>query len=129
MELSTTTSPSSLHLPINQRSYAFMAFPTVAHCTETTPLETNIKSHRLGPLTFRKIVPQFVSQGFGVIVPEMLGYGETERPTEVVAYSRLRIGESLAAILAAESVDKVVVLGHDWVRAKITMKYLRLINL
>lgn len=76
------------------------------------------KALYLGPRAFRKILPMLTAQGYGIIVPEMLGYGETDRPTEAKEYSRASIAEHVAGILTAEKVDRVIVLGHDWVRAE-----------
>src|SRR4051812_27847931 len=67
-----------------------------------------------GPLTYRKIVPKLVAQGYGVIVPEMLGYGGTDKPTDVI-YFPLMVAESFAKILAFENVKSAIVLGHDFV--------------
>jgi alpha/beta hydrolase fold len=72
----------------------------------------------LGILSLRKIVPLLVSQGFGVIAPEMLGYGGTAKPTDASAYSRLKVGDSMKDMLITEKLDKVIVLGHDWVRIR-----------
>lgn len=73
----------------------------------------------LGPLSFGKIVPQLTREGYGVIVPEMLGYGGTDKPTGLAAYSRGRICHSMAEILTTEGVGKVIILGHDWVSTSI----------
>lgn len=61
------------------------------------------------------------AQGYGVIIPEMLGYGGTDKPTEASAYSRVLVADSVAGILAAENIDKVIVLGHDWVCVNSTL--------
>lgn len=57
-----------------------------------------------------------------MILPEMLGYGETDRPTDPTAYSRVLIADAVAGILAAENVDNVIVLGHDWVRSELVVR-------
>jgi len=62
---------------------------------------------------FHKIIPLIVAAGYGVIVPEQLGYGETDKPTDVKAYSRKKLSAENAAILDKEGVDKVIVFGHD----------------
>jgi soluble epoxide hydrolase/lipid-phosphate phosphatase len=74
-----------------------------------------LKVHCAGILSLRKIIPLLRSQGYGIIAPEMLGYGGTAKPTDVAAYSRLKIGDSLKVLLAAEELNTVIVLGHDWV--------------
>jgi hypothetical protein len=64
-------------------------------------------------LSFRKIIPLLISQGYGIIAPEMLGYGGTAKPTDVSAYSFIKMADSLKELLTAEELDKVIVLGHD----------------
>ncbi|KAL0572069.1 hypothetical protein V5O48_009887 [Marasmius crinis-equi] len=60
--------------------------------------------------------------GYGVIVPDMLGYGGTERPTDPEAYKSSLITRDLVDILDAESLgNNVVVIGHDW-GAKVTAR-------
>lgn len=78
-------------------------------------MDAALISSNVGPLAFRKVVPKLISEGYGIIIPEMLGYGETARPVDVEEYSRVRISESLNGILAVEKVEKVIVLAHDWV--------------
>lgn len=46
----------------------------------------------------------------------MLGYGDTDKPTDVSDYARKLICESLAEIVKAEDAGEVIVFGHDWVR-------------
>ena len=67
----------------------------------------------LGILSFRKIIPPLTAQGYGVIAPELLGYGGTARPTDVSSYLRFKMGHSFKDLLATEGLDKVIVLGHD----------------
>jgi len=59
------------------------------------------------------VLPLLVEKGYGAIVPELLGYGGTDKPTDLKAYSRKKSVDDLAAILDKEGVSKVVVFGHD----------------
>ncbi|KAF8315053.1 alpha/beta-hydrolase [Clavulina sp. PMI_390] len=67
-----------------------------------------------GPSNYKYFIPEITSRGHGVIMPEMLGYGETDKPTNVEAYAFKPLCSQLAAILDAEGVAKVVGLGHDF---------------
>ena len=53
-----------------------------------------------------------------MIVPELLGYGETDKPTDVEAYAFNPMCKQIAGILDAEGVDKVIGLGHDFGESK-----------
>ncbi|KAL0572067.1 hypothetical protein V5O48_009885 [Marasmius crinis-equi] len=53
--------------------------------------------------------------GYGVIVPDMLGYGRTAKPTDPEFYKSSLVTRDIVDILDAESVgNDVVVVGHDW---------------
>ncbi|KAJ7630250.1 alpha/beta-hydrolase [Roridomyces roridus] len=63
---------------------------------------------------WRRQVEFFGSRGYGLIVPDMLGYGGTSKPTDPAVY----IGSGLAAdvvdILDKEGVSTVITVAHDW---------------
>ncbi|KII93216.1 hypothetical protein PLICRDRAFT_35398 [Plicaturopsis crispa FD-325 SS-3] len=63
---------------------------------------------------WRRIVPFFVTKGYGVIAPDMLGYGGTDKPTDPHAFKWSLMTKDIIDILDAESVHKAVVIGHDW---------------
>ena len=68
----------------------------------------------IGPSNYKDFIPQLTGNGYGVILPELLGYGETDKPTEVEAYAFSPMCKQLVGILDAEGVDKVIGLGHDF---------------
>ncbi|KAG1805674.1 Alpha/Beta hydrolase protein [Suillus subaureus] len=61
--------------------------------------------HQIGP---------WCRQGFRVIVPDMLGYGETDMPQNSSAYSTKNICNDISALLDFLAIPKAVVIGHDW---------------
>jgi soluble epoxide hydrolase/lipid-phosphate phosphatase len=67
-------------------------------------------------------VAYFSHRGYGIIAPDMLGYGGTAKPEDPKAYDRLELAAHCVAILDFERVDKVVVVAHDWcVRILLTL--------
>ena len=63
---------------------------------------------------WRHQVPALAEAGFKVIVPDLRGYGRSDKPTAVEAYTMdLLVGDVLAVISAA-GVEKAHVVGHDW---------------
>ncbi|KAF3066435.1 Bifunctional epoxide hydrolase 2 [Daldinia childiae] len=67
------------------------------------------------PYGWRYQVPLFTSLGYQVIVPEMLGYGQTSSPSELDAFSLKHMSDDLAALLDQILPDEQVILGgHDW---------------
>ncbi|ESK90762.1 epoxide hydrolase [Moniliophthora roreri MCA 2997] len=59
-------------------------------------------------------VTYFEKRGYGLIVPDMLGYGGSSKPTDVEAYRHSLIANDLKDILDAEGIQRAVVIGHDW---------------
>lgn len=56
----------------------------------------------------------FSSKGYGLIVPDMLGYGESSNPREVNVYHLKLISQDLAELLDHCRIERVVGVGHDW---------------
>lgn len=63
---------------------------------------------------WHRIVPHFERQGYGIIVPDTLGYGGTDKPTDPAAYKGTLLAKDLIDILDAEQLNKVIAIGHDW---------------
>jgi pimeloyl-ACP methyl ester carboxylesterase len=69
------------------------------------------------PSTAQDWAPQFsylVKHGYGVIAPDMLGYGGTDKPTDPDAYRGKPLAQDMIDILDKEGVQKVVSVSHDW---------------
>lgn len=52
--------------------------------------------------------------GYGLVVPDMLGYGGTTKPTNPEEYKSSLMIKDITDILDAETVGHCVVIGHDW---------------
>ena len=52
--------------------------------------------------------------GYGVLAPDLLGYGETDKPTGIEDYEMSRMSYHVAEILEHEGLEGVVGVGHDW---------------
>ncbi|KAJ3557328.1 hypothetical protein NM688_g1530 [Phlebia brevispora] len=63
---------------------------------------------------WRSFVSFFQEKGYGIIAPDMLGYGNTDKPTDPSLYVSSKVSNDLVDILDTEQVDKVIVIGHDW---------------
>ncbi|OBZ70334.1 Bifunctional epoxide hydrolase 2 [Grifola frondosa] len=63
---------------------------------------------------WRYQIGPWVRKGYRVVVPDMLGYGQTDKPAEAAAYSSKRLCDDLAALLDSLDVPKAVIIGHDW---------------
>ena len=56
----------------------------------------------------------FSRRGYGLIIPDMLGYGKTDKPTDVNLYIHSAMCRDMIDILDEESLAQVIAIGHDW---------------
>ncbi|KAF8640130.1 hypothetical protein AX17_001366 [Amanita inopinata Kibby_2008] len=63
---------------------------------------------------WRYQIGPWVRKGARVIVPDMLGYGDTDKPKDPIEYSTKKLCDDLAALLDLLAIERTVVVGHDW---------------
>lgn len=61
--------------------------------------------HQIGALT---------DAGFRTIVPDMRGYGRSDKPAAVEAYAMETLAADVLAVMADAGVERAHVVGHDW---------------
>ncbi|KAK8078343.1 epoxide hydrolase [Apiospora saccharicola] len=59
-------------------------------------------------------IRHFQSQGYGLVVPDMLGYGGSSSPSETSEYRLKPLSQDIAELLDHVGVWQVVGVGHDW---------------
>ena len=65
-------------------------------------------------LDWRCIAPYFKDKGYGIVAPDMLGYGGTDKPVDPALYVPSLVTKDIIEILDAEGLQKVIGIGHDW---------------
>ncbi|KAI5867514.1 alpha/beta-hydrolase [Durotheca rogersii] len=63
---------------------------------------------------WRYQVPFLVALGLRVIVPDMLGYGQTSAPESAEEYTMKKMTAHIAAVIKANTDAPVILGGHDW---------------
>ncbi|THH32677.1 hypothetical protein EUX98_g1520 [Antrodiella citrinella] len=63
---------------------------------------------------WRKVSIPLEKLGYGIFIPDMLGYGGTDKPTDPAEYRMKLIAKDVVDLLDEENIEKVVVVGHDW---------------
>lgn len=64
---------------------------------------------------YRKMIPSFVAAGHRVIAPDLVGFGKSDKPTEMTDYSYARHVQWMAELLFDHlSIRKVTFFGQDW---------------
>jgi soluble epoxide hydrolase/lipid-phosphate phosphatase len=59
-------------------------------------------------------IQHFSAAGFGVVAPDLLGYGESRKPTDVHRYRLKRMSEDIVELLDTLGLDQIVGIGHDF---------------
>lgn len=59
-------------------------------------------------------IAHFRAHGYGVLAPDLLGYGETDRPLDAKAYRGEKMASEMVEILDHEGLAVVHGVGHDW---------------
>ncbi|KAH7920149.1 alpha/beta-hydrolase [Leucogyrophana mollusca] len=56
----------------------------------------------------------FSDKGYGVVAPDMLGFGGTDKPTNPALFQHAAIAQDMLDILDIENVTESIAVGHDW---------------
>src|SRR5207245_7021864 len=59
-------------------------------------------------------VPALAGAGFQVIVPDLRGYGRSDKPAEVEAYRMPLLAMDVVGILDTLGAGRAHIVGHDW---------------
>ncbi|KAH9929177.1 Alpha/Beta hydrolase protein [Fomitopsis serialis] len=91
--------------------YSYASIPA-----EGTPRDTLLFVHGFPSTSYdwRNQVDSFKKAGFALIVPDLLGTGETDKPTDAALFKFSAMAADVVDILDAENVGEVIVIGHDW---------------
>jgi pimeloyl-ACP methyl ester carboxylesterase len=63
---------------------------------------------------WRHQVPALSEAGFKVIVPDLRGYGRSDKPAEVEAYGMRSLVADVLGVMSDAGVERAHVVGHDW---------------
>lgn len=63
---------------------------------------------------WRHQVPALADAGFRVVVPDLRGYGRSDKPADVEAYNLLFLAGDALAVLDDAGIERAAVVGHDW---------------
>lgn len=63
---------------------------------------------------WRRQVPVLEAHGFRTIAPDLRGFGRSDRPAEVSAYSLATVVGDVVGILDELGLDRAHLVGHDW---------------
>jgi pimeloyl-ACP methyl ester carboxylesterase len=64
--------------------------------------------------SWRSQLAALAAAGYRAAAPDMRGYGGTDAPAEVAAYTQLQLVADMVALVRALGEREVVIVGHDW---------------
>ncbi len=63
---------------------------------------------------WRNLVPPLVANGYRAIAPDLIGFGRSDKPTDIGWYSYDRHVESIAELVDALGLSGITLVVHDW---------------
>lgn len=93
---------------------------------ETNGIRMRIEEAGEGPLvlmlhgfpelgySYRHQLTALAEAGYHAVAPDQRGYGGTDAPTDVAAYTQLHLAGDAVQLIQALGAEEAVVVGHDW---------------
>lgn len=78
------------------------------------PLVLMLHGFPEGWYSWRHQLAELAEAGFHAVAPDLRGYGQTDRPTEIAKYSMHYLVGDVIALLDSLDEPKAVIVGHDW---------------
>jgi pimeloyl-ACP methyl ester carboxylesterase len=64
--------------------------------------------------SWRHQIPALADAGYRVAVPDVRGYGASDKPLAIEAYSIKNMCADISGLIAALGAERAIVVGHDW---------------
>ncbi len=64
--------------------------------------------------SWRSQLPALAAAGYHAVAPDMRGFGASDAPEDVQAYTMLHLVGDLVGLVAALGAHEAVIVGHDW---------------
>jgi pimeloyl-ACP methyl ester carboxylesterase len=64
--------------------------------------------------SWRHLIDPLVSAGYRVAVPDVRGYGGSDKPDAIEAYDLTSLTDDIAGLISALGEEQAILIGHDW---------------
>ncbi len=64
--------------------------------------------------SWRHLIDPLVAAGYRVAVPDVRGYGGSDKPQEIEAYDIIQLSDDIVGLIDALGEEKAILIGHDW---------------
>jgi soluble epoxide hydrolase / lipid-phosphate phosphatase len=75
---------------------------------------------------WRHQISFFAAKGYGILAPDLLGFGETSKPSELELYRGEGMARDIVEIMVLEGVGVVVGVSHDWYALRFILSFCQL---
>ncbi|KAF7852772.1 hypothetical protein EAF04_010891 [Stromatinia cepivora] len=112
--MASPTFPTKTHTTARSLTYSYI------HIEPSTPSKPYILFSHGFPSSshdWRHQITYLSSKGYGIIAPDLLGFGDTSKPLSIESYKFKDMASDLHEILSLHSISashKVLGVGHDW---------------
>lgn len=110
MALNNLSAPGKLLQLQDGVNYAYVYVPAVG----AKPTFLLLHGFPSSSYDWRHQIKTLTAHGYGIVVPDLLGYGDTDKPNNPEAYKFKKMADEIVKILNEESIDTVIGVGHDW---------------
>lgn len=108
---SGTRRPPNAPLLLSGVTYSYVHLPTASTLKPTILFVPGFPS---SSFDWRHQIAHFAALGYGVLAPDLRGYGSTSRPSSPSAYKGKVMANHLAELLSHEKIGKVHGVAHDF---------------
>ena len=64
--------------------------------------------------SWRHQIPKISKAGYTAAAIDVRGYGESDKPHEIDAYSLKKISDDVIGVIDSLGFEKAILVGHDW---------------
>lgn len=73
-----------------------------------------LHGHPTWSFLYRRMIPIMTGQGYRVVVPDLPGFGKSDKPVDEGAYSIESLRAAVIGFIEALDLRNLIVVGHDW---------------
>ncbi|ERF68922.1 hypothetical protein EPUS_08082 [Endocarpon pusillum Z07020] len=89
-------------------------YVTVAPASASKPTFLLLHGYPSSSYDWRHQIEALPKSGYGVLAPDLLGYGDTDKPGDVGCYRMKTMAGHMIELLDIEKVQSCIAVGHDW---------------
>ncbi|KAL3474821.1 putative epoxide hydrolase [Aspergillus californicus] len=113
----TSSTMANIAFPMLAKSHALSTSHTYSYAfnppSSSSPTVLFLHGFPSSCYDWRHQLRFFFQKGYGVLAPDLLGYGGTSKPTTLESYKTQNMAAEIIEILDHEGIEKVHAVGHD----------------